>query len=90
MSRPAVIIRGVSLYLVPKALGCASVCWKQPKVTVVSTAHLPMVAVRLPDELGGRVVEIHEDNLTTRLPEPPKRTFRTRKPMTGGDEIPLW
>jgi hypothetical protein len=90
MTRPALIIRGESLYLVPKTLGCASVCWKQPKVTVVSTAKLPVIAVQLPDDLGGHVIETHADNLATRPMEPPKRPFKTRPSLSGAEEIPLW
>jgi hypothetical protein len=89
-SKLTVIVTGEALYLVPNTLGCASECWKRPQVTVVSTAQRPVIAIQLPDDLGGAVIHTHEDNLARTLPSPPTRQFRPRPAMSGAEEIPLW
>jgi hypothetical protein len=89
--RLIVIVTGEEVYLVPKTIGCASACWKQPKVTVVSTQDRPIIAVRLPDDLGGEVIRTHEDNLTGSRPAQPRpRPFKARSALSGAEEIPLW
>ena len=89
--RLTVILPGEQLWLVPRTAGCASACWKRPQVTVVSAVDRPIVAVKLPDDLGGEVIRTHEANLSASRPTPPgPRPFKPRRALAGVEEIPLW
>lgn len=79
---------GEDAYLTPRTLGCASACWSQPKVTVLTIAE-PYVTVRLPD---GTEITVHADNVRRTQPEPPteRRAARPRHALVDAEEIPLW
>lgn len=85
-----VIVRGEWLYLVPNRPGCPGVAYKQPKVTIVSTAGRPMIGVRLPDDLGGAVMEVHEDNLAQTLTNPRPRPHRPQATGPTAEQPLLW
>jgi hypothetical protein len=87
-------LRGELVYLVPRTLGCPSICWKRPRVEVVDNPAGPYVTVRVEGEETTRAIYI--DNLAKRLPTPsePKLTMgRPAKPLVmpeGMEEVPLW
>jgi hypothetical protein len=97
MSRPRLPLNerltiGQPAFLVPRTPGCASECWKQPRVKVVGV-HDPYVTVKLPGRWGKQITT-HGDNVVSHRPNPPAdrrpRPPAPRPQMVGGEEIPLW
>lgn len=85
---------GDEIWLVPKTLGCPSICFKQPHGVVVFGGPSPYVTVRLDGE-GANTREMHENNVVRKLPTPPAepRPPAPRKPLNlpeGMKEVTLW
>lgn len=80
---------GEMVYLTPRTIGAPTIAWKQPRGTVTRRGEV-MLTVKLD---SGETVDIHEDNVVRRLPNPPKSKpakVTLRPQLEGAEEVPLW
>lgn len=70
--------RGDTVWLIPKTLGCPSICWKRPQATVVGAGDRIGAFVRV--KVGRKTYEVHIDNVRRSNPHAAKsvRMVRSR------------
>ncbi|BFU46701.1 hypothetical protein [Krasilnikovia sp. MM14-A1004] len=64
---------GDTVWLRPKTLGCPTICWKQPRATVIGVDHTYLIV-----KVGRREHRIHADNIRRTDPTATKSVITVR------------